>query len=261
MPPPVSVCILAKDEARKIGHALDSARACSWVTEIVVFDSGSTDATVEIARRYTDRVEFQPWVDFSTNRRKIVQAARNDWVFVLDADEEISPELSAEISGLPDDRFRAHPIMTMPRKNYLLGRHVRAWDPDRIDRLFDRRRVTWPARSVHDFREPTEGTPLALGRPILHNRHVDDWHDYFDGLRYAHRTEALAREMYEAGKRVGYLGLCLRPCAAFLKFYLLKGGWRDGAFGLLVAQKAALSVQLKYARLWHLQRQARAARE
>ncbi|HEX7009596.1 MAG TPA: glycosyltransferase family 2 protein, partial [Phycisphaeraceae bacterium] len=141
----MTVCVLACNEAEKIEHALRSARACLWVKEIVVFDSGSSDATIEIARRHADRVEHHAWVDFSTNRQKIVAAASHDWVFILDADEEISPELSAEVGGLSGgtaDAFERHPILTMPRRNYLLGRHVRAWDPDRIDRLFDRRRVT-----------------------------------------------------------------------------------------------------------------------
>ncbi len=257
MPPKISVCILAVNEEKKIGYALESSRSCPWVDEIIVFDSGSTDGTAEMARRHADRVEHHPWVDFSTNRRKIVEAARNDWVLVLDADEEISPELAAEIGGLPESAFHGHPVMTMPRRNYLLGRHVRAWDPDRIDRLFDRRRVVWPVRSVHDFREPTAGTRMKLRYPILHNRHSDDWGDYFEGSRYQKRTEALAHEMFEAGKRIGFLGLWLRPWITFCKFYFLKRGFLDGALGLIVAQKSAFSVQLKYARLWHLQQQQR----
>lgn len=260
MAPPISVCVLAYNEQEKIAHALRSARQCAWVDQIIVFDSGSTDDTCAIARELADRVEHRDWVDFTTNRRAIVDAAANDWVFILDADEEISPELAAEIGRLDEAVFERHPVLTMPRRNYLLGRHVRAWDPDRLDRLFDRRRVGWPQRSVHDTREPTEGAgrPGALHGPILHNRHADDFGDYFDGVRYAARTDALAREMHAAGRRVGWLGLCLRPLATFAKFYLLKGGWTQGSFGLLVAQKAAFSTQLKYARLWHLQAGARA---
>lgn len=254
MPPAISVCILAKNEAKKIGHALESAKACPWVDEIVVFDSGSTDGTPDIARKFTSRVEHHGWVDFSTNRQKIIAAAKNDWALILDADEEISPELSREIAALRDTDFQLHPVFLMPRKNYLLGRHVRAWDPDRIARLIDRRRVTWPARSVHDRPDPTTGLSCNLASPILHNRHSNDWRDYFDGERYAARTDALAREMFEAGRRVGFLSLFFRPRFAFLKFYLFKLGFLQGSFGLLVAQKAAFSVQLKYARLWHLQR-------
>jgi (heptosyl)LPS beta-1,4-glucosyltransferase len=255
--PRVTVCILACNESAKIAHALESAKAAPWCDELLVFDSGSTDGTQEIARRYTDRVVHEKWVDFTTNRRKIVAAARNDWVFVLDADEEISPQLAAEIAALSDADLRAHPIFTMPRRNYLLGHHVRAWDPDRIDRLFDRRRVRWPERSIHDTRFPAEGAVAPLRSAVLHNRHVVNWGDYFDGERYEKRTDALAREMYSQGKRVGPVGLWLRPWGAFVKFFFIKRGFLDGTLGLLVAQKAAFSVQLKYARLWQLQQESK----
>lgn len=251
---PISVCMLAVNEADRIAAALESARACPWCDELLVFDSGSTDDTVSVAERIADRVEHHDWVDFSTNRRKLVEAARNDWVMVLDADEAISPGLAAEIGRLDDGDLDRHPVFTMPRHNYLFGRHVRAWDPDRVDRLFDRTRVTWPSRSVHDYRKPTEGAIGHLSNPILHNRDWDCWLDYFDGDRYQKRTDALAQEMADAGRSVGFFGLALRPLAAFLKFYILRRGFLDGAFGLLIAQKAAFSAQLKYARLWHLRR-------
>lgn len=253
-PEPVSVCMLACDEAGKIRPALESARACAWVSEIVVFDSGSTDGTAEIARELADRVEHRQWVDFTTNRRALVDAATHDWVLVLDADEEVSPQLGEEIDRLTRDRLTGHPVFTMPRKNYLLGRHVAAWDPDRVARLFDRRRVTWPDRAVHDRPAPTEGSVGRLSSPLYHNRMADDFGDYFDGERYEQRAEALAREMHARGKRCGYIELLFNPLVAFSKSYLLKAGFLQGTFGLLVAQKSATFTQLKYARLWQLQR-------
>jgi (heptosyl)LPS beta-1,4-glucosyltransferase len=182
-------------------------------------------------------------------------------VFILDADEQITPELAEQIGRLDEAALGQHPIVTMPRRNYLLGRYVRAWSPDRQTRLIDRRRVHWPDRAVHDSRVPTEGRPLHLSAPLLHNAQTDDWSDYFDGPRYARRTEAIAREMHRRGRRVGFLGMLLRPWAAFVKFFLLKRGFLDGTHGLLIAQKAAVSTQLKYARLWHLQQQGDTAED
>ncbi|MFA7238075.1 MAG: glycosyltransferase family 2 protein [Phycisphaeraceae bacterium] len=257
MPPPITFCILAHNEARRIADAIGSARACPWCSQILVFDSGSTDDTVALATSLADRVEHHPWIDFTTNRRRIVEAADHDWVFILDADEIVSDALRDEIAALPDAAFTQNSIFTMPRKNFLLGRHVRAWDPDRIDRLFDRRRVTWPHASVHDRRTPTSGVAgglvAALRHAILHKPRDNDWSDYFDGPRYAARTDALALEMFNRGKRVSTLGLLLRPPLTVFKYFILKRGFLQGGFGLLVAQKAAVSVQLKYARLWHLQ--------
>lgn len=260
MAPPISIAILTLNEQDKIAHALASAKACPWCDEILVFDAGSTDRTVEIAREQADRVEHHDWVSFSHNRKLLIEAARNDWVFLLDADEEISPDLAEEVGGLTDDAFAQHAVFDMPRKNYLLGRHVVAWDPDRVTRLIDRRRIEMPDRAIHDVRIPTEGTLRSLRSPIRHNAHADDWPDYFDGPRYAKRADALAEEMYDRGKRAGYCDLLLRPFFAFCKFYFFKLGILQGTFGLLIAQKASYSVQLKYARLWQLTRERRKQR-
>ncbi len=253
MPPPISICIAAKNEQAKIRAALESARKCPWCSELAVFDSGSTDQTASIAGELADRVESIHWTTYADSKRRMVESARHDWVFILDADEQISPEVADEIARLPDQAFADHAIITMPRRNYLLGRHVRAWDPDRQSRLIDRRRVRWPQRAVHDERIATEGKPLHLAGHLDHNRNSDDFGDYFDGQRYQQRIDAMARELFDQGKRAGYGDLLLRPAAAFIKMYLLKGGFTQGSFGLMIAQKAAVFTQLKYARLWHLQ--------
>ena len=255
MPPKMSICILACNEADRIEHTLKSAKAAPWCDEILVFDSGSTDDTVEIVKRYTDRVQYEPWVNFGANRQKLVAAASNDWVLILHADEEVSPELINEIQSQSDRAYEDHPVMTMPRKNYMLGRHVRAWDPDRIDRLFDRTRVTWPDRLVHDYRELEEGTIKDLKHAVIHNAHSDSCDVYFDGRREEARADALAREMYDQGKRCSFLDIWLRPILAYLKFYFVKRSILDGRFGVMVAQKAAFGTQIKYARLYHLQQQ------
>lgn len=253
MPQPISVCILAVNEAEHIARAMESARQWDWCGEILVFDSGSTDRTVEIARRYADRVEHHDWVDFGTNRRMIVEAAANDWVFILDADEQITDELGREIQALDDSAWRKHAVMSMPRRNYMFRTHILAYDPDRVQRLFDRRRINWQMDVVHDTIQPREGSVKALRGAMLHKAQSDSFADFFDGARYTRRTEALARQMYERGQRAGYLDLFLRPSLMFWKYYLLKGGFLQGGLGVNIAWKAAFSNHLKYARLWHLQ--------
>ena len=257
MPPKISICILCCNEEAKIEYALKSAKACSWCNEILVFDSGSTDKTVEIVRKYTDRIEFHEWIDFPTSRKIIINKVINDWVFILDADEEISSDLTQEIANLPKKVFTNHPVMIIPRRNFLLGKHVRAWDPDFINRLIDRKRVYCHNHPVHDKLKPKEGTEFTLKGHIIHNRVINDFSDYFDGSRYEHRVNVMAQELFDRGKRTGFLNLLFRPFLTFLKYYILKKGFLDGSFGLLIAQKAMVSVQLKYAKLWHLQQQAK----
>ncbi len=250
---PISVCILAYNAADHLAQALQSAKKWDWCREILVFDSGSTDDTVAIAEHYADRVEHHDWVDFGTNRQKIVAAAAHDWVFVLDSDEQITDALGREIADLSDAILQSHAVMSMPRRNYIFRQHVRAYDPDRVQRLFDRRRIDWQMDVVHDTIQPQQGQVLPLKGALLHKAQSDVFSDFFDGKRYADRTEALAQQMYDRGRRVTYLDLLLRPALMFWKYYLLKGGILQGSFGLNIAWKAAFSNHLKYARLWHLQ--------
>lgn len=220
-----------------------------------MLDSGSTDGSRAIAEELADRVEDHQWTNYSASKKHMAERATHPWVFILDADEQITEELAAEIAALTEAEFQKHPIFSMPRRNFLMGRHVKAWDPDRQDRLIDRDRVTWPDKAVHDERRPTEGTVRQLRGHLLHNAGVDEFTDYFEGERYASRTDAIAKQMYRKGRRATWLTLMCRPPLDFLKYYLLKGGIFQGSFGILIAQKAAFSTQLKYARLWHLQQQ------
>jgi glycosyltransferase involved in cell wall biosynthesis len=225
-----------------------------------VVDSGSTDGTPEIARRHTDRVVHEPWRGYTEQKQFAAAACTHDWVLILDADEEVSDALGRELRALLDDpaRLDGLDVADMPRQNFVLGRHVRAWDPDRQARLFHRRRAAWRADALHDTLDPS--APGRLGRlagPLYHKRHSDaGFADYFSGRRMDERLMLVARAAFAQGKRATWADLLVRPPAAFVKFYVAKGGWRDGAFGLLMAQKAWVSVQLKYAALWSLGRAA-----
>jgi glycosyltransferase involved in cell wall biosynthesis len=253
MPPKISVCLMVRDEEQMLEGALQSARACPWCDELLVVDTGSCDQSPAIARRWADRVLDHPWKDFRANRIALTQEARNDWVFLLDADEEISPELAREISSLPIRTFEEASVVSMPRRTFVLGRHVRIWDPDRVTRLFDRRRIKWSENTYHDERYPQEGYVRRLSRPILHRRNRFEWSTYFDGPRLDKRIDAQARELIRNGRKCGVWELWIHPLGAFLKYYFLRGGFREGAFGLIVAQRAMVGAQLKWARVWHLQ--------
>jgi len=253
---PISVVICCANCADTLGDACDSA---GWADELVIVDSGSQDATAQIAQSRADRYELEPWRGYDKQKQYGASLARNDWVFVLDGDEELSPELIAEIKALPDAVFDDCDVLTMPRLNYLFGRPIRAWLPDTQDRLIHRGRVTWPQEALHERREP--GDPSRVRRlrgPIYHKRtSTAGFTDYFSGKRMDDRLMAVARQAYDRGKRARWYDLLLRPSMAFFKFYILKRGCLDGALGLLIAQKAYVSAQLKYAALWAIQQEGR----
>lgn len=249
--PPLTVIIACANVEETLAAACESV---TWADELIVVDSGSTDATGEIAKRYTPRYYVEPWRGYGGQKKWAAELATHDWVFFLDGDEECSPQLRDEWARFTQAELDGLDLLLVPRRNYLMGRYARAWSPDRLTRIFHRRRVTWDDSVLHDTRAPSHPSRVRkLGGWIEHKRVGGSWGDYFSGKRYDERLLMVARQMHEKGKRAHWWDLLLRPWAAFLKFYLLKGGWRDGTFGLLVAQKSAVGVQLRYAALWAVQ--------
>lgn len=250
--PKLTIIICCANAEATLGPACATAR---WADELIVVDSGSTDRTPQIAREHADQYVVEPWRGYGGQKKFAAELARNDWVFFLDGDEECSPELAAEWQRYTQADLDRLDLLLVPRKNYVLGRYVRSWWPDRLTRIFHRRRVTWDDEVLHDTRKPSAPTRVRnLAGWIEHKRHSDaGFSDYFSGKRMDERLMMVAQQMHDRGKRATALDLLFRPWLAFIKFYFIKRGFLDGTFGLLIAQKAAVSTQLKYAALWSIQ--------
>jgi (heptosyl)LPS beta-1,4-glucosyltransferase len=253
--PKISVVICCANAERTLPAALASV---DWADEVVVVDSGSDDATAQIAEA-ADVYRLEPWRGYTEQKKFGSTLARNDWVLILDGDEEVSDKLAQQILNLTDTQLDGLDVVYMPRLNYVMGRPVRAWSPDWQSRLIHRERVRWPEEALHESREPTDPARThRLTAPLLHKRVGNvTFEDYFSGRRMDERLLMVAKQQYERGKRIGPIGLIARPWMAFWKFYIFKRAFLDGTFGLLIAQKAAVSTQLKYAALWSVQQSAR----
>lgn len=251
--PPLSVVICCANVADTLEAA---CRSVAWADELLIVDSGSTDGTGHIAVRYADRYIEEPWRGHTGQKQFAVSLARNDWIFILDGDEVCTTALAEELKSLDDTFFDRMDMLLVPRCNYVLDRRVRAWWPDRLTRIFHRQRCTWGEHVLHDTRSADDSKRVhSLKYPIEHKRHsAAGFKDYFSGERMDSRLMEVARQMHAAGKRCHWWDLVLRPPFAFWKFFLLKQGFRDGTFGLMIAQKAAVSAQLKYAALWTIER-------
>ena len=144
----ISVTVITKNEAADIAAALESVR---WADEIVVVDSGSTDETVAIARRFTERVFVRDWPGYAAQKNVAASLASHDWILSLDADERVTPQLADEVrrivSANPTDS-----AFKVPRVTWHLGQWIRTtdWYPDRQTRLYDRRRARWTGAYVHE---------------------------------------------------------------------------------------------------------------
>ncbi len=245
---PLTAILIAFNEESRIGPCLESLR---FADEIVVVDSGSTDGTVEIARRYTDRVFPIPWKGFGPQKQAAVDLATHDIVFNVDCDERVTAELAEEIGTLlarPD----LHAGYSVPRRTFLGKKEIRhcGWYPDRTVRLFDRRRARYSDAAVHE-RVLVEGTTGRLEHHLLHY----SFRGISDILRKMDRyTDLSARTMFSAGRRCRLTDLTVRPLLAVLKTYFLRLGFLDGIEGLEISLAAGLSVFAKYAKLRELER-------
>ena len=257
---PLTATVITLNESANLRAALESV---SWADEIVVVDSESTDDTAAIARGFTDKVIVRPWPGYIAQKNFAAEQAAHDWILSLDADERISPPLAAEIRalvrqpGAPATRTWGGGVeppaaagYRMPRVTFHLGRWIRStdWYPDYQLRFYDRRRARWVGRYVHESVK-ADGPVVDLKGEILHYAYRDLAHHFQTMDRY---TTLAARQMFEDGRRAGVLDLAMHPPAAFLRNYLLRGGFRDGVPGLIVSAMNARYVGLKFAKLWEL---------
>jgi glycosyltransferase involved in cell wall biosynthesis len=249
----LSVCIITFDEARNIRDCLESVK---WADEIVVVDSGSTDATLEICRAYTDRIFVLDWAGNVAQKNRAVDHATNEWVLSIDADERVSPRLRAEIEGIlaadPE-----HAGYTMPRLTWYVDRWIRhgTWYPDRKLRLFARSRGRFTGLDPHD-RVEVRGTVGRLANDLLHYSYRDIAHHVDRSNRY---TTTMAAFKEARGVRFPLGRMVCYPPAKFFKMYVLRQGFRDGVSGFVVAVLGSVYEFLKYAKLWELKRKGTGA--
>ena len=246
---PVTAIVITRNEAANIEAALASL---AFADEIIVVDSESTDDTVAIARRLTEQVIVRPWPGYSAQKNFAAGKAAHDWIFSLDADERVSAPLADEIRAWAQHDVDPAGVAgyRIPRVTYHLGRWLRStdWYPDYQLRLYDRRRARWAGRLVHES-VTADGPVERMTGEILHYAYRDLSHHLLTMDRY---TTLAARQMFEEGRRAGWWDLALHPPAAFLRNYLLRGGFRDGVPGLIVSAMNARYVGVKLAKLWEL---------
>lgn len=246
MKPRLSVVIIAKNEVARLGLALESVH---FADEIIVLDSGSSDGTVDLARRYTDKVFVAAdWQGFGVQKNRALSHAAGDWVLSIDADEQVSDGLRGEILAALMEPVAD--IYEIPRSSSYCGRQIRhsGWWPDYIPRLFRRGSAHFSEDRVHE-RLVFQGTVGRLTEPLLHEsfRTLEDVLDKVNRYSSAGAEQALAR-----GKRGG-LGKALgHGLWAFLRTYVLRAGFLDGREGLMLAISNAEGVYYRYVKLMYL---------
>jgi glycosyltransferase involved in cell wall biosynthesis len=248
---PLTVAIIALDAAAQIEPLLESV---PFADEVLVVDSGSLDATCDIARRHGARVEFREWAGFGRQKQHAVSIAKHDWVLCLDVDERVTPKLAASIvRAMGQSRYRA---WRMARRNRFLGHWLSHGEgyPDWTVRLFHRAHASWSSDDVHEAVLTT--TEVGTLEGDLMHESAEDLATY---MAKQNRYSTLhAEALYRQGVRAGFWRLAASPLARFIKFYLLRRGFLDGGPGFAHIVIGCTNSFQKYLKLIELQ--ARGAR-
>ncbi|SRR6266516_5377971 len=242
---PITFVIPTRNEAANID---DCVRGLASAGEVIVVDNASTDGTAELARQAGARVLDHAGPG-TAQRNSGIAAAAHEWIFTLDADERVGPELVRELAATV--AAPAHEAYAVRRRNVFLGKLVRhaGWGNDWVVRLFRRNR-RFGERKVHGALEPVADVG-RLAAPLDHVPYRD-LRQYLQKLDRA--TGFAAEELAGRGRRPRMTDLLVRPPARFVRMYFLQLGILDGWHGVVLCGLAAVSVFLKYARLWERSR-------
>lgn len=244
--PGVTAVIAAHDESANIEACLASV---DWAAEVIVVENDSLDDTVALAKAAGATVISPPFTTIGLARNQAIVRAKTPWILVLDADERCTPELAQEIQE--NIRTTSCLAFRVPRRSFFLGKEIRhgGWGGgnDKPIRLF-RRDLRYNSNQVHEHVDVPAGAQTGdLKNSLLHYTYtsLDQYFEKFD--RY---SRWWADQNHARGRRGTAAAVFFKPPARFVSMYLLKGGFRDGARGLVLASLAAASVMAKYARLW-----------
>lgn len=246
----ISVVVITLNEEENIERCLGSL---AFADEIVVVDSFSTDRTVELARKFTDKVEQREFTGYSDQKSYAMSLAKGDWVLIVDADEVVTGDLAKEIvSAVKSGDCDGY---KMPRISYFLGRPMRqcGWYPDYQLRLARKERARFAERLVHETLE-VDGRCGTLRNDLLHHSYRD-MDDYL--RKMAAYSRAAARQKLFDGGRFRLADMLFRPGFTFFRKYVLQLGFAAGLRGFMLSGLSAYSVFLRYSILWDISKKER----
>jgi len=243
---PLSVCIIAGNEVRRIRKALESV--AGWTSEIILLlNEDVSDGTEKIAQSFGAKIFREPWKGHIAQKNSAALKASQEWILGLDADEAVSPALRSEIQKLftrPED-LQTFAAVSFPRCSFYCGRWIRHgdWYPDRQTRLWRRSQAEWGGINPHD--------KLIVKGPVRRLNH-DLFH--FTNESIAHHLSKMApfqavfvKDRVADGRPVNVFELTLRPFWRFVRAYFLRRGFLDGWQGYYIAKFNAFSTLTKYA--------------
>jgi glycosyltransferase involved in cell wall biosynthesis len=243
---PLSVVVVMKNEEQNVDFCLGSV--AGWANEIVVVDDESTDRTVELAKKYTDKIFHRKMDVEGTHRNWAYAKATNEWVLSLDADEMVTEEVKDEITkAIQNKEFNGYSI---PLQNYIGSFWVKngGWYPAGKLRLFMKSKFKYEDVGVHP-RVFLDGACGHLTKDIIHKGYPDLAH-FLGSLN--HQTTWEARKWIDDGRKMSLFRIWCKGVTRFIKGYFLKKGYKDGMHGLIVAYFSVLYQTMSYFKYWQM---------
>ncbi len=245
---PLTALVITLNEEANIARCL---RSLSWADEVLVVDAGSTDRTREIASSLGARVLEHPWSGYGQQKNYGNQEARHDWILSVDADEEATPELRAEVEAFLTANGNVDGVQhwgaEIPRKTWYLGRWILhgGWYPNALVRLANRGHSRWTEPAVHEAWH-VNGPVRRFRADLLHYTFRNVGEQVITNVKFSRLGAKVARERGERGT----LGkIFLKPIFKFLETWVWKLGFLDGLPGLVISLNAAHSIFMKYVEL------------
>jgi glycosyltransferase involved in cell wall biosynthesis len=242
----VTVVLVTLNEAKNIERCLES---CRWADEIVVVDSFSTDATVAMARRYTEKVYQHEYPGTSRQVERGIGYATGEWIFVIDADEEVSPELAAEVRGILRDGTACAGYEFI-RKPSAFGRWIGhgGWFPDYQFRFF-RKDSYYPEHQEIHGGFNTKGVRGRLTGYLYHHTYATIY-SYVEKMNEYTSLQVSNKLRADPHIRVRWYKILFSPLSHFLRMFFSKKGYKDGFHGFVLALLDATYSMLLYAKIW-----------
>ncbi len=245
----LSITIITKNEEQNIARCLKSIQ---WADEIIVVDAMSTDATVELCKKFNAKVVQRKWEGFAKQKMFALSQAKNEWVLSLDADEEITEELKIEIESILSSNTDIAGY-EIPRKSFFLGKWMKhgGWYPVHQLRLFKKSVTTMNVRPVHEGFE-VQGKIARLTNAFNHYTY-HSLHQYLEKMNDYTSLEVVNKLSARPNKKIQWYNFLLNPSAVFVRMFFSLQGFRDGFHGFLLAMYSSLYTLLVYAKSWEYQ--------
>lgn len=240
----LSVAIITLNEEKNLGRTLNSVK--DFADEIIIVDSGSTDKTEEIAKKYNAKFYHQKWLGYGPQRNKAIDLSTSEWILNIDADEEISKDLAKVIKEIKKnnndyDIYKINFMSVCFNKKIKYG----GWSNSYRIRLFKKSAGKFNLNDVHE--EFITNNKIGKIKEFILHHSYSDLEDYFQ--KFNKYTTLGAIEYYKKNKKASIFSIILNPLYKFLRMYIFRLGFLDGLEGFLLAITSSLYTMVKYYKL------------